>query len=219
MEKPTYAKGLEGVVAAESSICQIDGQNGKLYYRGYSIDDIVQNCTFEEVTYLLLYEHLPTRDDLESFSNKMRKSRDIVDPIKNMIRHIKGFQLQNDRTTFSLGIGFVYASGQPITTTSSLYVTRQLPDQDFYHGYNLYPTDRNSFRLPPYIRLDISLKMEKKYKSWTLAPYLQIFNIGNRKNVWFIAYNDEFKDGKITQDIKNFSMLPILPTIGVTATF
>ncbi|MHC4568795.1 MAG: citrate/2-methylcitrate synthase, partial [Planctomycetota bacterium] len=35
-----YAKGLEGVIAAESEICQIDGANGKLYYRGYSIEDL-----------------------------------------------------------------------------------------------------------------------------------------------------------------------------------
>jgi citrate synthase len=40
METPTYVKGLEGVIAAESKICRIDGQNGKLYYRGYAIKDL-----------------------------------------------------------------------------------------------------------------------------------------------------------------------------------
>ncbi len=139
--------------------------------------------------------------------------------IKNMLRQLKGKALVADRTTWSLGFGFVYATGQPITTTSSVYVTRQLPDQEFYHGYNLYPTERNNFRLPPYVRMDLSLKMEKKYEGWTLAPYLQIFNTGYRKNVWFIAYNDAFEDNKITQDIETFNMLPILPTIGVTITF
>jgi citrate synthase len=51
-----YAKGLEGVIAAESDICQIDGANGKLYYRGYSIEDLAKNSSFEETTYLLLNE-------------------------------------------------------------------------------------------------------------------------------------------------------------------
>ena len=37
MADTNYSKGLEGVIAAESEICQIDGENGKLYYRGYSI--------------------------------------------------------------------------------------------------------------------------------------------------------------------------------------
>jgi len=43
-----YAKGLEGVIAAESEICQIDGANGKLYYRGYSIEDLAQHSSFED---------------------------------------------------------------------------------------------------------------------------------------------------------------------------
>jgi citrate synthase len=81
-----YAKGLEGVIAAESEICQIDGTNGKLYYRGYSIEDLAQHSSFEEVTYLLLYEKLPSKQELEDFSNRMRQSRDLSPAIQNMIR-------------------------------------------------------------------------------------------------------------------------------------
>src|SRR5690606_12106990 len=47
------AKGLEGVIALESSICHIDGAAGELIYRGYEIDDLARNATFEEVAYLL----------------------------------------------------------------------------------------------------------------------------------------------------------------------
>ena len=54
MANTEYAKGLEGVIAAESRICKVDGENGKLYYMGYFIKDLVESCTFEEVTYLLL---------------------------------------------------------------------------------------------------------------------------------------------------------------------
>jgi citrate synthase len=91
MEKPThigpeYAKGLEGVIAAESGISQIDGQNGKLYYVGYSIEDLVANCSFEEVTYLLLYGELPNASQLEDFSARMRNGRALVSPIREMIR-------------------------------------------------------------------------------------------------------------------------------------
>ena len=59
MAEVTYAKGLEGVIAAESEICQIDGANGKLYYRGYPIEELAQHSSFEETTFLLLYERLP----------------------------------------------------------------------------------------------------------------------------------------------------------------
>lgn len=81
----TFAKGLEGVIAAESKICNIDGINGKLYYRGYSIEDLAAHCTFEEVTFLLLYDNLPTSPQLPDFSEKMRRSRGLSKPVLDMI--------------------------------------------------------------------------------------------------------------------------------------
>ncbi len=81
-----FAKGLEGVIAAESRICKIDGEQGRLFYMGYSITDLVEHCTFEEVTYLLLYGELPTREQLAVFSAKMRNARELKQPVINMIR-------------------------------------------------------------------------------------------------------------------------------------
>ncbi|MFW5683350.1 MAG: citrate/2-methylcitrate synthase [Spirochaetota bacterium] len=81
-----FAKGLEGVIAAESKICRIDGEQGQLYYMGYPITDLVDHCTFEEVTYLLLYGDLPTREQLVVFSAKMRNARELPEPVITMIR-------------------------------------------------------------------------------------------------------------------------------------
>ncbi|HET6461908.1 MAG TPA: citrate/2-methylcitrate synthase [Syntrophales bacterium] len=86
MENKPYSKGLEGVVADESRICNIDGINGKLYYRGYSIEDLAAYSNYEEVCYLLLYEELPTTVELEDFSERMRQSRPLVQPVLDMIR-------------------------------------------------------------------------------------------------------------------------------------
>ena len=86
MSDVTYAKGLEGVIAAESKISRVDGENGTLYYLGYSITDLVENCDFEEVTYLLLYGELPNKSELDDFRSKMRESRDLKEPIVRMIR-------------------------------------------------------------------------------------------------------------------------------------
>jgi citrate synthase len=58
-------KGLEGVVAARTSISDIDGQQGKLYYAGYDIADLAAYATFEETIYLLHHLELPTRARLE----------------------------------------------------------------------------------------------------------------------------------------------------------
>jgi citrate synthase len=81
-----YAKGLEGIIAAESEICQIDGASGRLYYRGYSIEDLARHSSFEETTYLLLNEKLPTEPELADFARRMRQSRDLSPAIQNMIR-------------------------------------------------------------------------------------------------------------------------------------
>ncbi len=66
-KEEVFKKGLEGVVAGDSSICSVQGDVGKLYYRGYSIGDLAANCSFEEVTYLLLYTRLPTKQELKAF--------------------------------------------------------------------------------------------------------------------------------------------------------
>ena len=87
MTETNYAKGLEGVIAAESEICQIDGVNGKLYYRGYSIEDLAKYSSFEETTYLLLYEALPSNTELEEFTARCRQCRDLPRAIQDMIRH------------------------------------------------------------------------------------------------------------------------------------
>ncbi|MGA2763651.1 MAG: citrate/2-methylcitrate synthase [Spirochaetia bacterium] len=82
----TYSKGLEGVIADETTISRIDGQKGKLYYRGYAIEDLAAHSDFEEVTYLLLYEKLPTTGELDAWRKRMRASRDIPTEIRDMIR-------------------------------------------------------------------------------------------------------------------------------------
>jgi citrate synthase len=87
MAEATYSKGLEGVIAGESTICQIDGQQGKLFYRGYSIDDLVRHASYEEIVYLLLYEQLPTDAEFAEFKRNFRSGRHIVEPIQEMIRN------------------------------------------------------------------------------------------------------------------------------------
>src|SRR5215470_19914737 len=61
-----FKAGLEDVIVSTSEICFIDGQKGRLLYRGYDVDDLVAQSTFEEVTYLLWYGKLPTRKELDA---------------------------------------------------------------------------------------------------------------------------------------------------------
>ena len=67
--------GLEGVTAAESSICFIDGEKGILSYRGYDINELAPNATFEETMFLLWEGRLPTADELAEFKQDMAARR------------------------------------------------------------------------------------------------------------------------------------------------
>ncbi|HKG42448.1 MAG TPA: citrate/2-methylcitrate synthase [Nitrososphaeraceae archaeon] len=73
--------GLRNIEVADTRICSIDGENGKLIYRGYDILDLVSHSTFEETAYLLLFGELPSPDDLEDFSSRLREARGISEPI------------------------------------------------------------------------------------------------------------------------------------------
>ncbi len=77
--------GLRNIEVADTKICSIDGENGKLIYRGYDILDLANHSTYEETSYLLLFGELPNTDELNEFNNKLINSRMIPNSlIKNM---------------------------------------------------------------------------------------------------------------------------------------
>jgi len=71
--------GLRGVKVASTRISHVAGSEGKLIYRGYLIDDLAQNATFEEVCYLMLYEKLPSEKEIAAFSGELARRR-AIDP-------------------------------------------------------------------------------------------------------------------------------------------
>ncbi|MDE1865373.1 MAG: citrate synthase [Candidatus Micrarchaeota archaeon] len=83
---PEGKAGLEGVVAGETSISYIDGLKGRLYYRGYTIEDVAKNCTFEEASYLLIKGRLPNSKELASFSAGLVRLRNLPDHIVSMMK-------------------------------------------------------------------------------------------------------------------------------------
>ncbi|MCL7417774.1 MAG: citrate synthase, partial [Halalkalicoccus sp.] len=78
-------EGLEGVLVAESSLSHIDGDEGTLIYRGYAIEDLAREASYEEVLYLLWEGELPTREQLEAFSEEMVAERAIDDAILDTV--------------------------------------------------------------------------------------------------------------------------------------
>lgn len=78
-------KGLEEIVAAETAISDIDGKLGKLWYAGYSIDDLAANSCFEEVAFLLHHCRLPTQDQLEELTERMVADRETADFVRELM--------------------------------------------------------------------------------------------------------------------------------------
>lgn len=74
-ENVQVAKGLEGIVAEATKISDVQGQVGRLLYRGYDIVDLAEDSTFEETVYLLWYGSLPTQSQLNEFSNQLASQR------------------------------------------------------------------------------------------------------------------------------------------------
>jgi len=135
---------------------------------------------------------------------------------KNFRRALRGESPIRHRSNWIFAFTLVYSTGQPLTIPGSGYFTNAVPNQDdpagvWYRYYELYPADINNFRIPHYARLDLSLTWEKHFRGWSIAPYIQAYNIGNRRNVWFVDY--EIING--IQKVDTQSMMPIIPTIGI----
>jgi citrate synthase len=82
----TPPKGLEGVVANQSAICYVFGEEGRLIYRGYDIHDLADHSTFEETAYLLLRGDLPTRDELKGFIADLKAAQKVSKIVLRVIK-------------------------------------------------------------------------------------------------------------------------------------
>ena len=80
--------GLRNIEVADTKISSIDGEQGKLIYRGYDILDLVNHSTFEETAYLLLFGELPRTEGLQDFASRLRQTRSLPESfLKNLENH------------------------------------------------------------------------------------------------------------------------------------
>ncbi len=86
IQRLTSSKGLEDIVAGTSAITFIDGVNGRLLYRGYDINDLTAHSDYEETTYLLWQDSLPTEQQLEEFSKNLYSRRAIPKEVVSILR-------------------------------------------------------------------------------------------------------------------------------------
>ena len=117
-----------------------------------------------------------------------------------------------------LHLAWRFHTGNPTTPLDHKLVLDSDGSMDCERGFGEYNTDR----LPPYHSLDLRITKTSEYKSWTLNWYVQILNLYNRSNVHervFSEIRDEATGKLIECDVSDEPLFPILPTLGVSATF
>ncbi|TKG91998.1 TonB-dependent receptor [Puteibacter caeruleilacunae] len=120
---------------------------------------------------------------------------------------------------FDIGATWVYGTGNAVTFSSSHFNSQNV---DKHNGYNTGKSDqlsyyegRNNYRMDPYHRLDFGMNFHKKKKRGTRTWNVGVYNIYNRKNPYFIYKTDSEKNPKI----KQFSLLPLIPSISYSYKF
>jgi 2-methylcitrate synthase len=88
MSKPASEGGLRGIKAGTTAICTVGQQGDGLHYRGYSVEDLAQNASFEEVAYLLLYGALPDSGQLRNYKAKLKSMRELPQALRDVLERI-----------------------------------------------------------------------------------------------------------------------------------
>ena len=106
MEKEVNVKkGLEGVVVDVSNISKVMPEINSLVYKGYPVQDLAENCSFEEVAYLLWYGELPNKSQLETLKAQEKKYRSISQDLISVIKKFPKYAHPMD--TVRTGVSFL----------------------------------------------------------------------------------------------------------------
>ena len=84
-DQPQIQKGLKGVLADQTAISDVLPKDKKLFYRGYPVDELAEQCRFEEVAYLLLHGELPSAAELSAFEEEERAARPLGDEMSGVL--------------------------------------------------------------------------------------------------------------------------------------
>ncbi|NND65240.1 MAG: 2-methylcitrate synthase, partial [Gammaproteobacteria bacterium] len=84
----TNQTGLRGVTAGATAICSVGASGHGLHYRGYSIEDLAEQASFEEVAYLLMYGELPTQPQLDAYQTRLQSLRELPNALCEVLEKI-----------------------------------------------------------------------------------------------------------------------------------
>jgi len=137
-ESTTFARGLEGIVAGETAVCEV--AQTTLRYRGYEIADLAENATFEEVAYLLLEGSKPTSEQLRFFTDELIANRAVPPLVLDYLKHAGAYLKDGSAVPMDV-----------VRTAVSLLGNTSADSQDNSHEANLRKSKRILAKIPTII--------------------------------------------------------------------
>jgi hypothetical protein len=134
-------------------------------------------------------------------------------PPKYDRRHDFKAVLDWKKSAWSYSVAFLFGTGQAFTPASARYRLEDPALGDFSPGSRVLPGDRNSARLLPYHRMDVSVTRDFRLFGHQGEWFVQFFNLYGRRNEWFVQFDDEVPDVEVVK------MLPIIPSLGANFKF
>lgn len=123
---PAFIPGLEGIVAAQTSISSVDGSNGELLIRGFAIEELAPVATFEETVYLLLHDRLPEQGELDDLRSQLAERRHLDRHTRGLLEAAAALQLA-PMDALRMACGSIGSRGTADTTEDSLRLLGVFP--------------------------------------------------------------------------------------------
>ena len=118
---------LSGVVAGDTALSTVGHTGNDLHYRGYEINDLAQNCEFEEVAYLILYGSLPTKAQLTDYKAQLSKLRELPSEVKSILENLpKTAHPMDVVRTATSALGSFYPEDEKHDAQSALLAANRL---------------------------------------------------------------------------------------------
>ena len=118
---------LSGVVAGDTALSTVGHTGNDLHYRGYEINDLAQNCEFEEVAYLILYGSLPTKAQLTDYKAQLSKLRELPNQVKTILENLpKTAHPMDVVRTATSALGSFYPEDEKHDAQSALLAANRL---------------------------------------------------------------------------------------------
>ena len=118
---------LSGVIAGDTALSTVGHTGNDLHYRGYEINDLAQNCEFEEVAYLILYGSLPTKAQLRDYKNELSRLRELPSEVKTILENLpKTAHPMDVVRTATSALGIFYPEDEKHDAQSALLAANRL---------------------------------------------------------------------------------------------